>query len=798
MSTKIAHILASKTTTLVALVLYALLMAVATLVEKIYGTPVAKALVYYSPLFLFLQLLMVVNFLLITWQDHLFSRKKWAYLTIHFALVVILTGALITHLFGEEAMMHLREGQKSGYILVKNGKEQTIRELPFELELTDFRLTRYPGSMSPSSYESFLNIHTDGKVEPAHIYMNNVLDLKGYRFYQASFDPDEQGSILSINHDVWGRTVTYAGYLLLFAGLVMVLCSKHSRFRRLWQQLKYGLLPMMFLTTASANAANALDLVIPESQAERFGALPMQSGNGRIVPVNTFASEIVRKLKVEEVIGDWSPEQFLLSVMTYPADWSVVPLVEIKDQEIARTYGWTQGRISYREAFDENQYYRLHEEMETLYRKNPAERTRRDKELLKIDDRINLLHELLTHHLLRIFPDATDTVHFRWVAPGEIATGQVSISARENQEIIDLAQHYFDEIRQARKSQRWEKVDSAWQDISAYQLIQVRGDLIHPQKLQAETIYNRLNLPRLCQIGYLLSGLLLLVLFFLSPGQKQTSTGKKALRYTTVGAILVFFLLHTLSLGMRWYISGYAPWSNSYETMVALSWAGVLCGFIFARRNLLVTALATLFGGAVLFVSSLNWMDPQITPLVPVLKSPWLMAHVASLVLAYGFLGISAMIGTTYLYLSLSRKTAETLVRPLSIINELSMTLGVGLLAVGIFLGAIWANESWGRYWSWDPKETWALITLVVYATVLHLRWFGKGSDLLFHWLGQLSFLSILMTFLGVNYFLSGMHSYGSHDALSAIPWWAYLLFMVFFVLPGILAYGFKKRKKSE
>ena len=793
MNNKIINALASKTATIVMLVAYALLMAIATFVEKFYGTQIAKAVVYYSPLFIFLQFLMIVNFLLMTWKDKLFSRKKWAYLTIHCSLVVILTGAMITHLFGEEAMMHLREGQKSAYIMLKNGKSQEIRELPFELELTDFKLTRYPGSFSPSSYESYLNIHQNSDTIPAHIYMNNVLDLDGYRFYQASFDQDEMGSILSVNHDAWGRKVTYTGYILLFAGLILMLGSKHSRFRLLWKQLKYGFIPMFFLVQPMVAAAEKLDLVIPDQQAERFGALPMQSSNGRIVPVNTFASEIVRKLKADEVIGELTPEQFLLSVMTYPAHWASMPLVEIKEDEIAEKYGWTNRRISYRDAFDENQYYRLHKEMEAIYMKNPAERTRHDKELLKIDDRINILHELLTHRLLRIFPAPADTVNFRWVAPGEVATGKVTLSATHSQNIIDLAQGYFDNIRQAAVSQHWEKVDSALEEISAYQIINGKGNLIHPKKLQTEIMYNQMNLPKICQIGYLLTGVCLLFLSFRTTEKSERSISKRLLRPALLGAAILFFLLHTLNLGMRWYISGYAPWSNSYETMVALSWAGVLCGFIFARRNLLVTALSTLFGGAVLFVSSLNWMDPQITPLVPVLKSPWLMAHVASLVLAYGFLGISAMIGTAYLLLSLSKKTTERIFNQLNVINELSLILGMSLLSVGIFLGAIWANESWGRYWSWDPKETWALITLIVYAIVLHLRWFKKGSNLMFQWLTQLAFLSILMTFLGVNYLLSGMHSYGSHDALSSIPWWAYILFIGFFILPGVLAYTVKK-----
>lgn len=233
--------------------------------------------------------------------------------------------------------------------------------------------------------------------------------------------------------------------------------------------------------------------------------------------------------------------------------------------------------------------------------------------------------------------------------------------------------------------------------------------------------------------------------------------------------VLLCFLLHMYSLGMRWYISGYAPWSNSYETMVCLSWASVLGGLLFARRSLMVFSLATLFGGVVLFVSGLSWMDPQITPLVPVLKSPWLMFHVATLIAAYGFLGISCMIGITNLIISafITRRNGELLsarITQLSIINEMSLLIGLAFMTVGIFLGAIWANESWGRYWGWDPKETWALITTIIYAIVLHLRWFRKKkmSDRLFNLLSALAFLAVLMTYFGVNYLLSGMHSYGN------------------------------------
>ena len=792
METKLTRIMSSKKTTLILLVIYAILMAAATIVEKFYGTAVAKAVVYYSPLFIILHLLMVINFFLISLQHKLFSGKKWSYMVIHLSFLFILTGATITHFMGKEGMVHLREGEKTDILIVRSGDDATTEKLPFEIELTDFNLIRYPGSQSPSSYESYIKIHDEGKMTETKIYMNNVLDLKGYRFFQASYDEDELGSILSVNYDATGRRVTYTGYTLLFLGLILMLFDNHSRFRRLWNKLNYALILGLFLVHPLANEASAQNAIIPAQHAQKFGYLPMQSANGRITPVSTFASEIVRKFKAKKVMGDLKPEQLLLSIMVYPADWANEALIEIKEYEIADKYGWTgKKRISYKDAFNEKGQYKLYPDIEDIYRKNPSERNRFDKEVMKIDDRVNIIHELLNNRMLRLFPDAKDTINHRWMAIGELfAKNPMGISSDEK-EIVDLAKNYFESVRAAGLSGNWTAADSALQSIAQFQQNNSDASLINNSKLKAEVLYNDLNLFRLCRMGYLILGAIMLILAFRHhPVHGQQSLGG-LLQISLIASIGIFFILHTLNLGMRWYISGYAPWSNSYETMVSLAWAGVLCGFIFVRRNRLVTALATLFGGAVLFVSGLSWMEPQITPLVPVLKSPWLMAHVASLVMAYGFLGISCMIGTAYLFITLSKKeTTRPLLAQLTIINELSMLLGVGLLTIGIFLGAIWANESWGRYWSWDPKETWALITMVVYTTVLHFKWFSKSNtDRAFNLFAQLSFLSILMTFLGVNYFLSGMHSYGSSDALSSIPWWAYTLFILFFTAPAATSY---------
>lgn len=788
MNNPILQRLSSKPAAIVLMILYIVLMAAATIIEKFYGTPVAKAAVYYSPLFLLLQALMVANFILLSVRYRLFNRKHLSYVILHASLIVILGGALTTHLTSSEGLLHIREGERSSQLLKSDG--QPAGTLPFEVELVDFRLTRYPGSQSPSSYESYIKLHIDGKVRNEKVFMNNVIDADGYRFFQASYDADEQGTILSVNRDAAGRAITYSGYFLLFAGLLLTLFDPHSRVRRLWKQINrpqvIGLVLLLGCGSLSAEEAE-----ISPTHAERFALLPMQSESGRMMPVGTFASEIVRKFDLTEMLGDMTPEQLLLSMAVYPADWSVIPLVEINDSEIAGMFGWNTGRISYREAFDSQGNYLPAAAVEQIYTKNPAERTRTDKELLKIDDRINILHELFSRRMLRIFPNPADTLSHRWFARGE--TVKASVKAKAD----SIADNYFRQVALATQTDNWLNADKALAEIESFQRENSRGDLLNANKLKTEMLYNRLNLPRICQLGYLLAGAFLLLLSIIQGAGLFRQRRNWAI-VIFVSGVAIFFLLHTLALSMRWYISGYAPWTNSYETMVFLAWAGVFCGFLFVRRTSLVTALATLFGGIVLFVSSLNWMDPQITPLVPVLKSPWLMLHVASLVIAYGFLGISCMSGTVNLLLSRSSsRQIRQVIKQATTVNELSMLLGLGGLAIGIFLGAVWANESWGRYWSWDPKETWALITMIVYAAVLHFRWFSaKCGERTFNFLSQWAFLSVLMTFLGVNYFLSGMHSYGNHDAFSAIPGWAYLLFILFFIAPA--AVGLSGRRKLK
>lgn len=809
MKATLERIISSSVTTIVLLLIYALGMAVATFIEKYHGTVAAKAMVYYSPLFFFLQFLMVANFVAIVIKHQLLQRCKWGLMVTHVAFIIILLGALVSHLFGEEGILHLREGESSDRIAIRTSDQTIYHTLPFSVELVNFTLTRYPGSASPSAYESELLVHVDGQSRQARVFMNNVLDVKGYRFFQASYDQDEQGTILSVNRDVAGRNITYTGYAILVIGLILCLVGKKSRFMRLGRQLKElrgssataVFLSFFFLSFFTLNAQDTstsmMDAVqkyiINPEHAAKFGALPIQSGRGRMLPINTFSSEVLRKLHKSDTFGALNSDQFILSVLSLPEMWMRIPFIAISNSELANYYDLTDKECAYMEVFDSNGHYKLQQKLEEAYNKMPAEQTRFDKDLIKLDEQINIFHQLVNYQMLNLFPKEDDPSH-SWYAPGD----DLSVfSGKDSMFVANILPWYIEEVQAAMKSGDWSKADEVVGMISTYQQAKNKTLDISPEKIQAEIEYNQMDVFRQCKKGYLILGGLLLVFAFIALFKRG-----KWITYTTwilSFCILMVFLFHMYGMGMRWYIAGYAPWSNSYETMVYVAWATVFAGLLFARKSLLTFALATLFGGIILFVSGLSWMDPQINPLVPVLKSPWLMFHVAVIVGAYGFFGISCLIGLTNLILmSLSGKKNGGLLKDriheLSIVNEMSLLVGLALMTIGTFLGAVWANESWGRYWGWDPKETWALITMVAYAIVTHLRLIPKCNNLwLFNLSSVIAFYTVLMTFFGVNYFLSGMHSYGQNDNVNGIFIYLYLSIILVAVI-GFISF----RKKTN
>ena len=798
---KAKRYISSYKTTIALLLIYAVAMAIATFIEKDHGTEVAKKWVYYSPAFFLMQFLLVLNFFAVWKRYDYVKQKRWALLTVHLAFVVILGGALTTFLFGKEGTVHIREGNKTDEMIIRTDGGASVEKLPFVLELIDFRLNRYPGSASPSSYESDLLVHIDGKTQEAKVFMNNVLDVKGYRFFQASYDQDERGTILSVSQDVAGRTITYTGYFLLFCGFILGFFSKNSRFRQLSHQLKHLreknkhltiTLLLLLIGATSAQALATKNVAIPPEHAAQFAALSVQS-SGRIMPLHTLSSEIVRKVYKEQKMAQFSPEQFLLSFLAMPQVWIKESFIAIDNSEISSLYGLPENYASYVQFFDENGNYKLLNEMQKIYGKSPAERSATDKDMMKLDERVNIVFQLLDYSLLRIYPNPNDASH-TWYPPNV----NPSVFPKEDSLFIaNSFKNYLAEVNNSLQSGNWSKPEKLLAEIKEFQLKNDSGAHINSEKINAEISYNKLRIFDRCKLAYFISGGLLLIIAFMQllKKRKWEDVGIKILSI----AILCVFLIHAVGMGMRWYIGGYAPWSNSYETMVYVSWATVLAGIIFGRKSTITMALATLFGGVILFVSGLNWMDPQIGTLVPVLKSPWLMFHVAVIVAAYGFFGIGFLLGIANLSLIAFAKKSKLIIfriKELSITNNVALLVGLVLMSIGTFLGAIWANESWGRYWGWDPKETWALITMIVYAVVTHIHLIKKRDNLwLFNLLSVFAFASVLMTFFGVNYLLSGMHSYGVTDGVSAV----FVYIVLAFVLVGVLGViSFRKKRLSE
>ena len=768
------RIFSSYVTMIVLLALYVISMAAATFIEKAYGTAIAKLTIYYSPLFFLLQFFLIVNFIMIAIRNHLFKRKRWGLLMLHFSFIIILSGAFITHIFGKEGILHLRESEMSNRIMVQTNQGHSSFILPFQIELVKFTLSRYPGSMSPSSFESELLVYIDGTTRQERVSMNNVLDIKGYRFYQASFDSDEKGTVLSVNKDVAGRRITYTGYFLLFIGM-LCLTGKNGRIRTLYRQLNsrkvtsglllillfFGITEKTFADEASKPVTEVLQkLLVPPTHAERFGALPVQSASGRIIPLNTFSSEIIRKLYKNTRIGRLNSDQFLLSLLAMPEIWMQVPLISHSNDAMADYFSLPRNECTYLDLFREDGTYKLQAKLNEAYQKMPSDRNGFDKDIIKLDEQVNILHQLFEYRLIRLFPKIDDPDK-NWYAPGD----DLSVfSGQDSMFVSRIFYWYLTEIQTALQSGDWSKPNEVLDMISTYQTAKNNVPEFDKEKIALELKYNKIEIFRWSKIGYLsLGGLLFLFSFVLL--FKDKSRIRWLIRLLSIG-VLIIFHFHMLGMGMRWKIGGYAPWSNSYETMVYVAWATVLAGLLFVRRSPIAFSLGTLFAGIILFVSGLNWMDPQINPLVPVLKSPWLMFHVAILMAAYGFFGISFLIGLfNLLMMTLIRKEKLSVfdgsLKELSIINEIALIIGLILMTIGTFMGAVWANESWGRYWGWDPKETWALITIIIYVMVTHLHLLRKWYTLwLFNLASVIAFASVLMTYFGVNYFLSGMHSY--------------------------------------
>ena len=692
---------------------------------------------------------------------------------------------------------------------VKLGYGAKIIPLPFAVKLDRFELERYPGSMSPASYSSYVTVIDREKnlTMPYHIYMNHVLDYRGYRFFQSSYDMDEKGTVLSVNHDP-GTWPTYLGYLLMAIGFLWSYLSPKGRFQMLRRKLhklrdaaavlllagmlfqggtlQAGTIDTSTVTPTELKSVQAID----PGHALRFGTLVVQDSGGRMKPLDTLAHEILSKISRKSELLGMNADQVLLGMVVRPQIYQKLRMIKIGHPLIAKKLGLptSAAYVSYDDFFDKKTgAYIFRNDVMAASRKKPAEQSKYDKELLKADERLNITYMVFQGSLLRIFPKPGDRNH-RWYAPID---AMKKFPPKEGEMVRLITASYFSSVDEGVKRGSWKKADDALDVIKKYQYFYGGKIIPSPKRIEFEIAYNKFQVfDRLVPV-YLLAGLLLLVLAFIHIIKPGFSL-KWPVRITLAVLIAAFFV-HTAGLGLRWYIAGHAPWSNAYESILYIAWATVLAGFVFSRRSPLTLAATSVLAGIFLFVAHLNWLDPQITNLVPVLQSYWLMIHVAVITASYGFLGLGALLGMLVLLLFILRGKAghpniDRAIRELTIINEMTLLIGLGLITIGNFLGGVWANESWGRYWGWDPKETWAAVTILVYAAVVHMRFIPKLKGIYaFNVAAVLAYSSVIMTYFGVNYYLSGLHSYAAGDPVP-IPGWVWPAVASVFVLIGLAA----------
>ncbi|WP_308006115.1 cytochrome c biogenesis protein CcsA [uncultured Chryseobacterium sp.] len=737
-----------------------------------------------------------------------------------------------------------------------------IYNTPFSLKLDDFIMETYPGSSSPSAYESHIKIIDEGKQTPFKIYMNHVLNHKGYRFFQSSFDPDRMGTVLSVNHDYWGTLISYIGYTFLFGGMFFMFFWKGTHFWKLNKMLKdvnkkkaaavillllsfglnaqkiethgttdgsrehihvegdnhshaqgsetlkpQGAQPFTKMKVVSADEIIARNKISAE-HADKFGYLLVQNFEGRIVPINTEALDVLRKLyKKDEFKGtdgkSLTANQWFLSVNIDTPSWTMVPMIkvgtkggdELKNKTKADEDGYTSLMNLFPADANGNLRYILESDYNTAFRKKPAEQTNYDKEVIAVNERVQIFNEFFSGQFMRIVPvknDANHTWH-SWL-------DQKMEPDMESQQVMGP---YFAEVLQAQQSGNWAKADAQLAKLSEYQ--QKWGKAVVPakSKVDLEVFMNKVNINFKLLIFYTLIGGLLLILGFVELF-KPKKVLNKAIKVIIVLGI-VGYLFHFLGLVARWYISGHAPWSNGYEAIIFISWVGITAGLLLYRNsNALIPAAGFMVAVIMMgFAHGGSALDPQITPLVPVLKSYWLIVHVAIITSSYGFFALSMIIAVISLvfYIISNKETYklhhDTTLKELVIVSEMSLTIGLFALTVGNFLGGIWANESWGRYWSWDPKETWAFISIMVYAFVLHMRLVpGLRSRWAFHVATMFAFCSMVMTYFGVNYYLSGLHSYAAGDPVP-VPAWVYIGLATMALLSAASYYKFRILNKK-
>ena len=713
--------------------LYLLLLAclaAATIFEKYEGTPFVQQHIYGAWWFSLLWGVLVAVAIAWICRQHM---RRWSLIVLHASFVVILAGALLTHLTAEQGTIHLREGLPQSTYQVQKGEQTEERQLPYSLTLNRFEVRYHEGMQAVADYVSHVTITRHPTSITRHqISMNHIARYQSQRFYQGGYDDDLQGCTLVINADPWGILVTYCGYALLFIALLWLLIDPKGTFRSLLRHplLQKGTLAVLMLLSFGSKASALTTL--PKETAEEFGRLYIIY-NERVCPLQTFALDFTRKLYGKPHYGPYSAEQVLTGWIFWGDEWEAEPIIKVKGRELQTQFSMGS-HASMKAFFDHG--YRLGPLVNEYYKGN---HDALHKQAAAVDDKLMLLMELRQGKPLKVFP-----VGDSWFSPTDRLPGDISVDDRH------FIENIFSLLYQEALEGHFDTMNEMLGKIRLYQEKKA-SSLPSPLRYKAERTYNNVPLPTILfmvnlTLGFLALGFNIWQLTRKRPHRVASMTFR-LLNVLTFAALTVYLIL-------RGIVSGRVPMSNGYETMLVLAWFVQLFALLMSRKVNIVLTFGFLLSGFFLLVSHISQMDPAITHMMPVLNSPLLTLHVSIIMMSYALLALTFLCGIVALFMP---RQGEAL----QVLSRIFLYPALTTMGLGIFIGAIWANISWGTYWSWDPKETWALITFMLYAIVVHtntLPIFRRPRA--YHVFMVLAFLSIVMTYFGVNYFLGGMHSY--------------------------------------
>ena len=737
-------------------------MAAATIVEKSQGTDYAHAHYYGAWWFILIWAVLAA-----LGAFYIIKRKvKCAStLALHLSFIIILLGALLTHVSAKRGMIHLRIGQPTDTYMAQD-EEQGMKEekLPFSLCLKKFEAKMHDGTNAVADYSSkFTVIDGDDKSE-GEVSMNNIYSHRSYRLYQSSYDEDGKGSVLAINADPYGIPVTYTGYALLFISLVWMLFDPKGGYRKLLKSplLKKGalmtalILSMGNIQTLHAESAtgNLQNAVLPKETAEKFGELHILY-NDRICPVQTFALDFCKKIYGARSYQGLTAEQVLSGWVFYGNTWANEPFIKIKSGEM-KTAMNLPDYASLNTFFNrEMGGYTIGQYVQEYYN---DQQDKFHQQAADIDGKIQIIMELREGISLKVLPytftknvKATKDHPFikagttTWFAP--VDKLPLAVEHQHALYIKNVFSLLYGDVQKG----NMDRVNIFFDKMLKYQEVSSGSSLPSKIQYQAERINNDFPFATILFMVNLTLGFIAL---FYTIYRMTKNRQLKALDITLPILLCISFLALTFGLALRWIISGNVPLSNGYESMLSVAWLVLLISIFMQFRIRIVMVFGFMLSGFFLLVSHINQMDPAIGQMMPVLNSPLLSIHVSIIMMSYALLSLTFICGIMGICMQSHAEELQTL-------SRIFLYPALTAMGFGIFIGAIWANVSWGNYWSWDSKETWALITFMIYAVVVHtqsLPIFRK--PLTYHIYISLAFLSIAMTYFGVNYFLTGMHSY--------------------------------------